>query len=143
MRRHGDLGRGFLLYKLQKCFMVQSAPGISGFPDKEDAYNFVLATGVLAAAFAAFYGEFEISHAFFYLSASGVVLATRELGVRAAANLLDGYASLEVSSEGSTATLFGAIMSVITGLPIILLFPIYSEVSRKRYEQWGRSTDVV
>lgn len=123
--------------------MVEQDPGISGFPDREDVYNFVLGTGVLAAAFAAFYGEFEVGSAVFYLSASAAVLATREFGVRAAANVLDGYASLEVSSEGSTATLFGAIISVITGLPVILLFPVYSEVSRKRYEQWGRSTDVV
>ncbi len=123
--------------------MVEPGPGISGFPDREDVYNFVLGTGVLAAAFAAFYGEFEVGGAVFYLSASATVLATREFGVRAAANVLDGYASLEVSSEGSTTTLFGAIISVITGLPVILLFPIYSEVSRKKYEQWGRSIDVV
>ena len=112
-------------------------------PDREDVYNFVLGSGILAAAFAAFYGEFQVSHAAFYLTASAVVLGTREFGVRAAANVLDGYASLEVSSSGSTTTLFGAIISVITGLPVLLLFPVYSEVSRKRYEQWGRSTDVV
>jgi hypothetical protein len=34
-------------------------------------------------------------------------------------------------------------MSVVTGLPLIFLFPVYSEVSRKKYEQWGRSVDVV
>lgn len=123
--------------------MVDTGPGISGLPDKDDLYSFVIGTAVLAAAFAAFYGEFEVGKAVFYLSASGVVLATREFGIRAAANVLDGYASLEVSSEGSTTSLFGAIISVLTGLPVILLFPVYSDVSRKRYEQWGRSTDVV
>lgn len=123
--------------------MPTQGPGISGVPDREDIYNFVIGSAVIAAAFAAFYGEFEVGNAVFYISASAVVLATREFGIRAAANVLDGYASLEVSSSGSTTTLFGAIISVITGLPVILLFPIYSEVSRKRYEQWGRSTDVV
>lgn len=123
--------------------MPAQGPGISGMPDRDDVYNFVLGSGILAAAFAAFYGEFQVSHAAFYLAASAVVLGTREFGVRAAANVLDGYASLEVSSSGSTTTLFGAIISVITGLPVLLLFPVYSEVSRKRYEQWGRSTDVV
>jgi len=123
--------------------MVEAVPGISGLPDKQDFYNFVLATGVLSAAFAAFYGEFEFSSALFYISSSALVLGFREFGVRAAANLLDGYASLEISSEGSTTTLLGAIISVLTGLPIIMLFPVYSEVSRKRYEQWGRSVDVI
>lgn len=123
--------------------MPTERPGISGMPDREDIYNFVLGSGILAAAFAAFYGEFQFSHAAFYLAASAVVLGTRELGVRAAANVLDGYASLEISSSGSTTTLFGAIISVITGIPVLLLFPVFSEVSRKRYEQWGRSTDVV
>ena len=123
--------------------MVDSVPDISGIPDKQDAYNFVIATGVLASAFAAFYGEFEFGTALFYISSSALVLGFRELGVRVAANLLDGYASLEVSNDGSTTTLLGAIMSVVTGLPLILLFPVYSEVSRKKYEQWGRSVDVI
>ena len=136
-------GRAFFTVGLQFSFMPDPAPGISGFPDREDLYNFVLGSAVLAAAFAAFYGEFELNTAFFYISASAVVLATREFGVRAAANVLDGYVSLELSGEGSTTTLFGAIISVITGLPIILLFPVYSDVSRKKYEQWGRSIDVV
>jgi len=122
---------------------MDTAPGISGVPDKQDMYNFLIATGVLASAFAAFYGEFRIGRSLFYLSSSALILAFREFGVRAAANVLDGYASLELSNEGSTTTLLGAIMSVVTGLPLILLFPIYSEVSRKKYEQWGRSTDVV
>lgn len=123
--------------------MFESAPGISGLPDEQDLYNFVIGTGVLAAAFAAFYGEFEFGSAFFYIGSSAFILGFREFGVRAAANLLDGYASLEISSEGSTTTLLGAIMSVVTGLPIILLFPVYSKVSRKKYEQWGRSVDAI
>lgn len=123
--------------------MATQGPGISGVPDREDIYNFFLGTGILAGAFASFYGQFQVSNALFYLGASALVLGTREFGIRAAANVLDGYASLEISSSGSTTTLFGAIVSVITGLPVLLLFPVYSEVSRKRYEQWGRSTDVV
>lgn len=128
---------------MQFLDMVDSVPSISGAPDKQDIYNFVIGTGVLASAFAAFYGEFELTKAFFYIGSSALILGFREFGIRAAANVLDGYASLEISNPGSTTTLFGAILSVVTGLPVILLFPIYSEVSRKQYEQWGRSVDVI
>ena len=143
MYGYEDIAGRFFDCRYLLVVMSVEAPEISGLPDSSDLFNFVLGTGVLAAAFAAFYGQLELSSVLFYVLAGGAVLATRELGVRIAANLLDGYASLEVSSPGSTVTVFGAILSVVTGLPIILLFPVYSEVSRKRYEQWGRSTDVV
>lgn len=122
--------------------MIES-PDISGLPDRDDLVNFALASAATAVAFSAFYQEFNASVAGFYLAASTLIIGTRELGVRSAINLLDGYADLEVASDGATATVFGAIMAVVSGLPIILLFPIYSSFSRKRYEQWGKSTDVI
>ena len=123
--------------------MSVETPSVSGLPDKSDLYNFLLASGVVASAFAAFYGGFQLSNALFYVLAGFAVVGAREFGVRVAASVLDGYASLEVSSSGSTVTVFGAVLSLVTGLPVLFLFPVHSDVSRKRYEQWGRSTDVV
>ena len=121
-----------------------SSPEISGAPDFEDFKNFSVASLVLAVAFAAFYGEFtNIAGYAFFISGSAVVLFFRELGVRSAVNLLDGYVDLELAMDGSTTTLFGAILAVASSLPLILLFPVYSSVSRKQYEQWGKSTDVI
>ena len=122
--------------------MVET-PDISGFPDRDDLVNFAVASAVIAVAFSAFYGEFNASVAGFYLGAGVLILATREAGIRTAINILDGYADLEISSEGATTSVFGAIMAVVSGLPIILLFPVYSSLSRKKYEQWGKSTDVI
>jgi len=119
------------------------APEISGLPDRDDLVNFALASAVIAVSFSAFYQEFNASVAGFYLGAGALILATREFGVRSAIHILGGYADLEISNEGATTSIFGAIMAVVSGLPIIFLFPIYSSASRKRYEQWGRSTDVI
>ncbi len=121
-----------------------SSPEISGAPDFEDFKNFSVASLVLAVAFAAFYGEFtNISEYVFFISGSAVILFFRELGVRSAVNLLDGYVDLELAMDGATTTLFGAILAVASSLPLILLFPVYSSVSRKQYEQWGKSTDAI
>lgn len=119
------------------------APEMSGVPDRDDLVNFALASAVTAVAFSAFYQEFNASVAGFYLGAGALILATRELGIRSAIYILDGYVDLEISSEGATFSVLGAILAVVSGLPIIFLFPIYSSASRKKYEQWGKSTDVI
>ncbi|WP_414838209.1 hypothetical protein ACK3SF_02305 [Candidatus Nanosalina sp. VS9-1] len=119
------------------------APEISGFPDAEDGKNFVVASIVTGLAFAAFYQDFTVSGLAFFSLASAAIVFSREVGVRSAVNLLDGYVDLEVSSSGATTTLFGAILSIASGIGVILLFPLFSEASRERYEQWGKSTDVI
>lgn len=119
-------------------------PEISGIPDYQDLKNFSVASMVLALAFSAFYGDFtDIGRYPFFILGSASVLFFRELGVRSAVNLLDGYVDLELAGDGCTTTLFGGIMAVVSGLPLILLFPVYSSVSRKQYENWGKSTDVI
>ena len=120
-----------------------SDPEISGVPDLEDFKNLLLASAVTGLAFAAFYSDFSVQSLSFTVVASGLIIFSREVGVRTAVNLLDGYVDLEVSSSGSTTTLFGAIISVATGLGVILLFPLYSEVSRKDFENWGKEIDVI
>lgn len=121
-----------------------TGPEISGMPDAGDLKNFFTASLVTSVAFAAFYGEFsDVSAYVFFIPAAAAVIFTRELGVRAAVNVLDGYVDLEVSSEGATTTLFGAIMSVVSGLPVLLLFPLYSSPSRVKYENWAKAVDVV
>jgi hypothetical protein len=123
---------------------MSAGPEISGMPDIEDVKNFVAASLVTALAFAAFYGEFSSIGAYmFFLPASAFVIFMREVGVRSAVNILDGYVDLEIAGDGSTATLFGAMMAVVSGLPIVLLFPLYSSPSRVKYENWGKSVDVV
>ncbi len=119
------------------------APDISGAPDAEDLKNFVIASAVTGLAFAAFYNDFNLQGLAFYALGAGLIIFSHELGIRAAINQLDAYVDLEVSSSGSTTTLFGAIISVVTGLAVILPFPIYNEVTRKQYENWGKSTDVI
>lgn len=120
-----------------------AAPEISGFPDFEDVKNFGIASCVTGLAFAAFYQEFTVTGLLFFILVSGLVIFSREVGVRSAVNILDGYVDLEVSSSGATTTLFGAILSIISPIGVILLFPVFSEASRKSYENWGKSTDVI
>ncbi|MFB6241826.1 MAG: hypothetical protein ABEJ36_03430 [Candidatus Nanosalina sp.] len=121
-----------------------TGPEISGMPDYNDVRNFVVGSVVVAIAFAAYYGDFANLWSYsFYIPASALVLFSREVGIRAAVNVLDGYVDLELASDGATTTLFGSMLAVVSGLPIILLFPIYSSPSRVKYENWGKSVDVV
>ena len=122
--------------------MVET-PDISGAPDADDLKNFLIASAVTGLAFAAFYNEFNLQGLTMYGLGAGLIIFSHEVGIRAAVNQLDGYVDLEVSGSGSTTTLFGAIISVVTGLAVILPFPIYNDISRKSYENWGKSTDVI
>ena len=130
-------------YTGDRIIHYMSDPEISGVPDLEDFKSFLIASAVTGLAFAAFYSDFSTTGLVFSVLGSGLIILSREVGIRTAVNLLDGYVDLEVSSSGSTTTLFGAIVSVITGFGVILLFPLYNEISRKRFEQWGKGTDAI
>ena len=118
-------------------------PEISGLPDLGDLKNFFIASAVTGLAFSAFYNDFTFDGISFFVFGSASIVLSREIGIRTAVNLLDGYVDLEVSSSGATTTLFGAIVSVVTGFGVILLFPLYNSISRKSFENWGKGTDVI
>jgi hypothetical protein len=118
-------------------------PEASGVPDEEDLKNFFIASLVTGLAFSAFYGSLDLRGGVFFTVVSAFILFVRELGIRAVIYKLDGYVDLKLSRQGASTTLVGAIAAVATSLPFILLFPITSEVSRKRYENWGKSIDVI
>lgn len=115
----------------------------SYIPSEDDLKNFGVAVLVAGSAFAAFYDAQTISAAVFYVASAGLVLLTREFGFRTCAQWMDAYVENKVAEGGAVASVLGAIFAVLTGLPFILLFPMYNSASAKKYEQWGKSTDSV
>lgn len=109
-----------------------------------DEINYLaVATLVTAAGFTAFSGVLTLKNAAFYLAVSLGVLLSREFGQRTIAQWMDADVTLNLSMEGSSISLVGALTSVITGLPVILLFPVSSSFSIERYEQWGKGVDAM
>ena len=115
----------------------------SYLPDEEDLKNFAVATLVFGVSFAAFFQEFDPRGLALYTALSGVVLLTREFGFRTCAQWMDAYVDNNLSSSGAMTSILGAFLSIITQLPIILLFPLWNEAESEKYEQWGKSTDSV
>ncbi len=109
----------------------------------EELNYFVMSSIVIGAAFTAYTGELTLRNGVIYTFLAAVPLLLRELGQRAIAQSMTAYTELEMSLQGSVTTIFGAIFAVLTGLPIILLFPIESSFSGKRYEHWGKTIDAV
>jgi len=122
-------------------FMIR--PEISGFPGPEDIKNFLLAGIVTGMSFAAFFGSFDVFGVLRYTFLSFLVLLARETGVRMVVYKLDGYVDLLLSKEGASTSLVTAIGAAVTGLPLLALFPVETSVSRKAYENWGKSVDVI
>lgn len=112
-------------------------------PSIEEIQNFVLASLLVGAAFTAFKGSIQLYDAGFYILAGAIALLVREIGQRFIATGMEAYTELEISLEGASVTVFGAIIAVVTGLPVVVLFPVFNSFSGKSYEQWGRSIDAV
>ena len=112
-------------------------------PSIDELNNFVGATLVTAVAFIAFKDTLTINKALFYVAVAVIVLLSRELGQRLVAHWMEAETELNFSIEGSLTTLFGALMSFLTSLPIILLFPIFNSFSVESYEHWGKSIDAM
>lgn len=112
-------------------------------PRKSEVKNFVLASLVTGAAFAAYYHEYTWEAAAFYVAASAGIILTRELGFRTVAQWMDAYVDFEFSRPGSMVTLFTAVVAVASSLPIIMLFPVYAVFSNELYEHWGKSIDSI
>ena len=71
------------------------------------------------------------------------MLLSREIGQRTVAQWMDAYVELETSQEGAVTTFLGIIITALTSLPLLLLFPLQSEFEGHRYEQWGKSVDAI
>lgn len=109
----------------------------------EEIQYLAVASLATAAAFTAYSGTLTPVNSLLWLLASITVLVTRELGQRTLAEWIDAYVDVELSLKGASTSLIGAIAAVITGLPILLLFPVENSFSGKRYEHWGKSIDVI
>lgn len=107
----------------------------------EELNYLVVATLVTGAAFTAWSGSLNIKSAFFYVGVAFLALALREFGQRTIAHWMEGQVDLSLSVEGSMTTVFGAMLSVITGLPIIATFPVSNSFDLEAYEHWGKSID--
>ena len=109
----------------------------------DEINNLVVGILVTAAAFTAFSGVLELENAAFYLGLTALVISFREFGLRTIAHWMDARVDLNLSLEGSMMTVVGAVAAVITGLPIIILFPVSNSFSVKSYEQWGKGVDAM
>lgn len=112
-------------------------------PSVDDLNSFVAGTLILSVAFISFHEAFSLGSAAFYLGVSAAILFVREFGQRTIAQWMEAQVDLEISSEGTVTTFFGAAASFFTGTPIILLFPIFNEHDVESYEHWGKSIDAM
>lgn len=112
-------------------------------PDVEDLQNFLIGSAIIGVAFTAFTGLFTLENFVFYTIAGVVVMLLREAGQRTVAHWMESYVDLEISREGALVTLLAAGFSVVSDFSLILLFPVFSDFSGERYEQWGKSIDAM
>ena len=111
-------------------------------PTVEDLQAFIASTAVLALCFLA-YKQMSYTRLPYLILISGLVILSREVGQRTVAQWMDAYIDLQTTLNGSATSLFGAFLAFVTGLPIILLFPLTSSFSGKKYEHWGKSVDAI
>lgn len=112
-------------------------------PSIDELNNFVAATAILAVAFITFKDALTLESAALYTGISAAVLLSREIGQRTIAHWMEADVVLNLSTDGSAMTLFGAMMSFMTNLPVILLFPIFNSFDVESYEHWGKSIDAM
>jgi len=111
--------------------------------DTSDVKNFLIGSAVTGVAFSAFTGVFTFENLAFYMLAGITVMTLREAGQRTVAHWMESYVNLKVSREGATVTLAAAVFSIVSDFSLLLMFPIYSDFSGERYEQWGKSIDAM
>ncbi len=112
-------------------------------PSTEEFYSFIVASLVVGAALTAFHGVLELRPAVLYTAIGASTLFFRELGQRTIAQLMNAEVELELSPDGAVTTVVGAISAVLTGLPLILMFPVTNDYSITSYEHWGKSIDAM
>lgn len=112
-------------------------------PSVEELNSFLVASLVTAAALTAYTGRLTLANSVFYLAVGSGTLLLRELGQRVVAQWMDAYVDLELSLEGSAATVIAAGIAVVAGLPLLILLPVFNSFSGKRYEHWGKTITAV
>jgi hypothetical protein len=112
-------------------------------PTVDDITAFILSAVLISAAFIAFYENYTLLAAVGTILGSTLLLLAREIGQRTVAQWMDAYVELEISEEGAAITFFGVLVTALTSLPLLLLFPLQSEFSGRKYEQWGKSVDAI
>ncbi|MFQ3308107.1 MAG: hypothetical protein ACI977_000324 [Candidatus Nanohaloarchaea archaeon] len=112
-------------------------------PSVDDIYAFILSAVLISAAFIAFYKNYALGTAAITVTGSILILLAREVGQRSVAQWMDAYVELEISEEGAVITFFGVIITALTSIPLLLLFPLQSEFSGRKYEHWGKSIDAI
>lgn len=112
-------------------------------PSVDELNNFVAASLVLSVAFMAFKDVFSLGGALTYIAISGLVILSRELGQRTVAHWMEAESELNFSIEGAATTLISAIISFLTQLPVIALFPVFNSHDIESYEHWGKSIDAM
>lgn len=120
--------------------MVSKSPFL---PGKKEAGNFVVASLVMALAFAGFQGSVSIRSGLFYTGVSSLCLLIRGLGQRIVAAKATGQSYLHLSIPGSVITLGAGLISISTATNLLLLFPIYTTFGGVAHEEWGKSTDAM
>jgi hypothetical protein len=109
----------------------------------DEVKNFLLASIVIAAGLIAFDRIYEPLHMLKYVLLAPLLLLMREIGHRVTAYYMTSYVDLEFSKTGGIMSLAAAMFAVLLNLPIILLFPVYSEFRNTQYESWGYEIDVI
>ena len=112
-------------------------------PTVDDITAFLLSAALISTAFIVFYENYTLGAAATTVAGSVLVLLSREIGQRTVAQWMDAYVELETSQEGAVTTFLGIIITALTSLPLLLLFPLQSEFEGHRYEQWGKSVDAI
>lgn len=112
-------------------------------PGKEDVRNLIVASLVFGVSFAAFFQSTQFKQILFYVLTSLIVLITREIGIRSAAQNMTAYVDTNLSLTGSIYSIFAAFTAVVLQVPVILLFPLWNEASMKSHEQWGKTVDAL
>lgn len=112
-------------------------------PTVDDLNSFAVGTVAIAASFLAVESSLTLDSVLLYTGAAVSAMFFRELGQRTIAQWMQAQVDLEVSMEGLGTTAFGAITSILTGWPVILLFPIFNEYDLESYEHWGKSIDAM
>ncbi len=112
-------------------------------PEEHELKNFLIATIAVTIALTAYQQTLELWQIGFLLITSLTVILTREIGQRIIAQWMDAYVEIETNQEGLSTTILGAIIAALTGLGVLLLFPIESKYSGHKYEHWGKSIDAI